>query len=182
MTVTTHYNQICRLLCRMRANPKRHALAMGGNASGFYTYTVPRKMMRNGWSSYAVISFLATCNGYHFDPFGQCEKRHRVGYCTRGVVAAIPANKNPFKLDSAFMKIGNDQDLATRSQQSGLDHGLLEAVAFRASLRKDCQIEPSRSACKDRREPDRCCGQNHRFGGEALSLPRFMITSDHPKT
>ena len=80
--------------------------------------------MPNVRSSYAVISFLISCNGYHFDLFGACQEWHRVGYCARGVEAAIPANKNPFKLDSAFLEIGNDQDWATGSQQSGLDHGL----------------------------------------------------------
>ena len=131
MTIATHYNQIRRLLRRMRTNPERHVLAMGDNIPGFDTYAVPRKMMRNRWSSHAVISFLVRCNGYHFDLLGARQEWHRVGYRARGIVAAVPANKHPFKLDSTFPEIGNNQDWATRSQQSGLDHDVFGAVAFR---------------------------------------------------
>ena len=80
MTIATHYNQISRLLCRMRANPERHVLAMGDNTPGFDTYAVPRKMIRNRWSSHAVISFLVRCNGYRFD---------RLARVRNGIASAI---------------------------------------------------------------------------------------------
>ena len=80
--------------------------------------------MRYAQSGHAVISVPVSCNGYHFNLFGACQEWHRVGYRARGVVAAVPANKNPVKLDSAFLEIGNDQDWATGSQQGCLDHHL----------------------------------------------------------
>jgi hypothetical protein len=128
---------------------------MGDNVPGFDAYAVPTKMMRNRWPSYAVIRFLVRCNGYHFGLFGARQERHRVGYRARGIVAAVPANKHSFKLDSTFPETGNNQDWATRPQQSGLDHDVFGADAFRVRLRKDGQIEPSRRACKEFREADR---------------------------
>ena len=80
MTIATHYNQICGLLCRMRAIPKRHVLTVGDNTPGFDTYAVPSKMIRNRRFSHAVISFLVRCNGYRFD---------RLARVRNGIASAI---------------------------------------------------------------------------------------------
>ena len=147
---------------------------MTDNTSDFDNHTVPRKMMRYVQSGHAVISFPISCNGYHFNLLGARQEWHSVGYRARGIVAAVPTNKNPVKLGSAFLEIGDDQDWTAGSQQGRLDHHLSRTSVLRASLRNDCQIESSCRARKEFRKPDRSCVENHRFCGEAFSLPRFV--------
>ena len=97
---------------------------MSDNISDLDNHTMPRKMMRYAQSGHAVISFPISCNGYHFNLFCARQEWHSVGYRARGVVAAVPTNKNPVKLGPAFLEVGDDQDRTTGSQQGRLDHHL----------------------------------------------------------
>jgi hypothetical protein len=94
-------------------------------------------MMSNVRFGYAVITAPVSYNGYNLNLFGARQEWHPVGYRTRGVAAAVPANKHSVKLDSAFPETGNDQDWPTGSQQGCIDHDLYRTSVLRIRLWKN---------------------------------------------
>src|SRR5947199_4892694 len=146
MAIAAEHHEVGSSLGRVREDGVLHARAAAGDVLDVDIDAVTREMPAHvGAGDLAALIALARDDD-DVDRFGALKEGQGVRNGARGWAAAIPADDDAVDLQPLLVGLRNDDQRATRAEQSALDYEFLGGALLAARLPDHREVEPAGDA------------------------------------